>query len=537
MHICLQLDRSRLFRWHIWLAEALLAVPGQTVSRQFAASSHPIPRGVSLLLDLERSIYRLAPKGAMDPASSAALSLAPERDDTPDVVVDLAGDGVTTAAQRVLRPTFNGISGEIGVMAALSEGADLLIELHDTARPGRPWTARPASQDREVFGATLDAALSCTVALILKAMSGERGVTSQTAAAPGPVYTDFGTARSLAWASASVAAKAIRLLGILAKGAKEWRIAWRLDRSGTGLLDCGKASFRVLTGGVGSYLADPFPFRHGGRDFIFVEQYLHAKNKGCIAVVPMNGSGVAGPAEIVLEEAHHLSYPVVFEQAGQIWMIPEAGESGKVTLYRAESFPYRWKREADLANGIEAYDVTPLADDSGVWFFAAQRLWRSSSWDVLNIYRADSLTGSWKPHGVGSALIDAALSRPAGSFIRRDGQTLRPVQDCSRGYGSGLTFCRIDALDAFNFAQTAVGRVGAGPYGCHTYNRRDGIEVVDLFGRIADAEDVTISYVPLPTDSPAARSSTNLISPTFSGDRAGAGHSAEFLNSASARLP
>lgn len=161
-------------------------------------------------------------------------------------------------------------------------------------------------------------------------------------------------------------------------------------------------------------------------------------------------------------------------------------------------FPYRWKREADLACGRADYDVTPLADGSGIWFFAAQRLWRSSSWDVLNIYRADSLTGAWTPHGAGPALIDATLSRPAGDFFQRDGQTLRPVQDCARGYGCGVTFCRIDALDEVDFAQTPIGRIGAGSYGCHTYNRRAGIEVVDLFGRIANSDEVTISYVPLP---------------------------------------
>lgn len=495
MRICLNLDRSRLFRWHAWLAEAVAAVPGQEISRTFAAHSHPLPLGVRLLLDLERTIYRLEREGATERAESAMLSLAPQRDDVPDVVVDLGGDGAPPAGRRVLTPLFNGIPGEIGVMAALTEGREILVELHDTARPQRPWTARPASQDREVFAATLDGALSCTVALILKAMREERGTAADTTAAPITAYTRFGTAQSLAWAGAMVAAKALRLLGILAKGGNQWRIGWRFD-GGASLLDSGEAGFRVLDGGIGSYLADPLAFRHRGRGYIFVEQYLYSKKKGCIAVVPMDGHGVAGPPEIVLEEPHHLSYPMVFEQAGQIWMIPEAGASGKVTLYRAEAFPYHWKREADLATGVEHYDVTLLPDDSGIWFFAAQRLLRSSSWDVLNIYRTDSLTGAWTPHGAGPVLIDAALSRPAGDFIRRDGQILRPVQDCARGYGGAVTICRIDELNAFQFAQTAVGRIGAGSYACHTYNRRGGIEVVDLFGRTVNSEEVTISYAP-----------------------------------------
>lgn len=453
-----------------------------------------------MLLDLERMLYCREPNSATDPAELAMLSLAPQQDDVPDLVVDLGGDGAFPVGRRVLSPLFNGIPGEIGVMAALAEGRDILIELHDTARPDQPWTARPASQDHEVFVTTLDGALSCTVALILKAMREER---SSNAAATARILarSRFGTAASFAWASTRVAAKALRLLAIMAKGGRAWKVGWRFDGKAS-LLDRGEAKFRVLSGGVDSYLADPLPVLHRGHRFIFVEQYLYSKNKGCIAVVPMDERGVAGPPKIVIEEPHHLSYPMVFEQAGQIWMIPEAGASGKVTLYRAEEFPYRWKREADLATGVENYDVTPLPDGSGIWFFAAQRLWRSSSWDVLNIYRADSLTGDWTPHGAAPVLFDAALSRPAGNFIRRDGQILRPVQDCARGYGSAVTFCRIDRLDLVQFAQTAVGRIRAGSDGCHTYNRCDGIEVVDIFGRTVTSEEVTISYVSLPADRP-----------------------------------
>ncbi|MCP9630109.1 hypothetical protein NML43_23710 [Rhodopseudomonas palustris] len=513
MQICLNLDRSRLFRWQAWLAEALAAGPGREISHTFAGQSRPLPLGVLLLLDLERSIYRLDRKGATERAEAALLSLPPQSTELPDVVIDLAGDGAPPSGRRTLTPTFNGVPGEIGVMAALTAERDILIELHDTARPQQPWTARPASPDREVFAATLDAVLSCTVALVLKAIDERRASATDTVAPAAHAPIGFGTAASLAWASAVVAAKAIRLLGILAKGAKEWRIGWRGDSGRASLLDRGEAVFRVLTGGVASYLADPFPFRHRGRDFIFVEQYLHSKNKGCIAVVPMDEQGVAGPVEIVLEEPHHLSYPMVFEHAGQIWMIPEAGESGKVTLYRAESFPYGWRREADLASGTEDYDVTPLVDDAGIWFFAAERLWRSSSWDILNIYRADSLTGAWTSHSAGPVVIDAALSRPAGDFIRRNGQTLRPVQDCTRGYGCGLTFCRIDALDALDFAQTPVGRINAGAYGCHTYNRRGRIEVVDLFGRVPNSKEVTLSYEPLSAALPGSRSSEGSVAP------------------------
>ncbi len=169
----------------------------------------------------------------------------------------------------------------------------------------------------------------------------------------------------------------------------------------------------------------------------------------------------------------------------------------------ARGLPYR---------GIEGYDATPLSYKGGFWFFVCLRIWRSTSWDVLGLYRADTLTGSCTPHAAKPVLIDATLSRPAGAFIRRGGRTLRPVQDCARGYGSAVTFCQLDALGESEFAQTPIGRIWSGPFGCHTYNRQSGLEVIDLFGHIRGLQEVTTSYGSLAPEVPAAGTAGQPIS-------------------------
>ncbi|MGX9120878.1 glucosamine inositolphosphorylceramide transferase family protein [Mesorhizobium sp. BHbsci] len=503
MRICLSLDPSRLLRWHLWLAEALAEVPGNEVSCALAAGSRPLPLICRLLLELERLVYGLDVNGATDPVEAALRSLPPPPADHVDVVIDLSGEEPLLLGRRVLTPLFNGVPGEIGVIAALANDQDLLVDLHDTARLSRPWMARPASGDREVFAASLDSVLSCAVVLILKALREETGSAASDVPGPRTAVPSLGALSALARATHTVTSKAIKFLDILARGGRMWGIGWRFDES-AGLLDKGEAAFRVLTGNADSYLADPFPFRHQGQDFIFVEQYLYSKNRGCIAVVTVNRDGTAGASRIVVEEPHHLSYPFVFEQDGQIWMIPESGAARNVSLYRAVEFPYRWTREACLMEGIEGYDTTPLWHAGGFWFFVSPRLWRSTSWDVLSLYRAESLTGSWTPHAANPVLIDARLSRPAGAVIRHGGRTLRPVQDCARVYGGAVTFCQIDALGPSEFAQTPVGRIWSGALGCHTYNRRSGLEVIDLFGHIRGLREVTTSYRLLVPDAPVS---------------------------------
>ncbi len=503
MKICLHLDPSRLLRWHLWLAEALAEMPDHQISRSLAAQHRPLPPGSRLLFELERLAYGFRGHGAMDCSEAALLALPPQHAEYADVVIDMSGEGGPRTGQRVLTPFFNGVPGEIGVMAALANDQELSVDLHDTVRPSRPWTARPASADRGVFTASLDGALSCAVALILKALREETGCRDVRGAfRPKPATHSFAAASAFMAAAATFATKMVRLLTKLARGDRVWAIGWRFDQSAS-LLDKREAEFRVLSGGPAGYLADPFPFRHQGQDFIFAEQYLYAKNRGCIAVVTVDRNGCASAPRIVLEEPHHLSYPFVFAHDGEIWMIPESGSARNVSLYRAVSFPYRWERETCLIEGIEGYDVTPLPHENGFWFFVSPRLWKSSSWDIIDLYHADSLTGAWTPHATRPTLIDARLSRPAGALIRRDGRLLRPAQDCSRGYGDAVTFCRVDAIDASTFAQTPVGRIESGLFGCHTYNRCEGLEVVDLFGEVRNVREAVVSYAPI---APEARS-------------------------------
>lgn len=505
LRICLYLDPSRVFRWHLWLAEALAGVPGYEVSAVFAAESRPLPRSCALLFELERLVYRLNKHNAVDPAGAQlgnAIRTAGDRTGGFDVVVDFAGEGTSLPpCTRALLPCFDGIPGEIGLISALADRKPLLVEVHDSARPGAPWSARPALEDPAVIARSVDNALSCAARLIVKVLrqpdpralvEGRSG--SGLLSAPMPPAPRVGAAvavhaaRALAW-------KMARLLGHIAMGGNNWAVAWRVTGS-LSLLDERSASFSLKSDDGRRYYADPFPFCHQGRRFVFVEEFPYATGRGCISVFEIDAASNASAPRLVLEEPHHLSYPFVFELDGEVWMLPEAGESRGVYLYRAEQFPYKWKREACLIDGIEAYDATLLRDNGRFWLFASERAWNSSGWDILSLFHSDSLTGDWRPHARNPVLLDATLSRPAGAIFSHNGETLRSAQDCSRLYGGAVSLCRIDALGPEEFRQTLIGRIHARERGCHTYNRHGAIEVIDIFGRMRGLTSVAAAFAP-----------------------------------------
>src|SRR5581483_1650169 len=232
MRICLNLDPSRLLHWHLWIAETLASKPGNEISCRYSALNRPIPSICRLLLDVERMIYGPSQGEAAGPMEAALRALPSCVADPPDLTIDFAGEEIGTLKGRILTPLFNGIPGEIGVVAAMARGDDLVVELHDNAHPHRRWTARPASADRAVVSASLDGALSCAVVLIDKAVREGVAPTPETDSSPGIRQLPFVVcAAAIARAASAVTWKAARLLDRLVMGGSAWGVGWRFAGS------------------------------------------------------------------------------------------------------------------------------------------------------------------------------------------------------------------------------------------------------------------------------------------------------------------
>jgi hypothetical protein len=478
MKVCLYLDRSRTFRWHLWLAEMLVNIPGLRVTTAFSPVKRPLPRSCTMIFETERFVYRLKRNNAIDPVDVPRIEKLTTTDAGPfDLVIDFAADeSILPACKRVLTPCFNSVPGEIGVIAGLLSEPPLRINLHDSARPDTPWSAHPATD--HIFVRSLDNTLSCAVGLIIKA------ATTPVATSDISFRVKGQSLPRVTWAAVlqttgRIADRMAKYVKNLVGGDRAWSVAWRFDPIDT-LLDRRSATFSILADDGKRFYADPFPFRHNGQDFVFVEEFPYASGRGCISVTMIKDGAASTPLPL-LEEPHHLSYPFIFTHNNEVWMIPESGEAHGIYLYRAERFPDRWRREACLID-IEAYDATLLCHADRFWLFVCERICNSLSRDILSLFHADNLTGPWLP-AHNPVLFGAKMSRPAGAIIQHHGHQIRPVQDCSREYGAAVLLYRVDRLEPDNFSQVLVGTIHCGLRGCHTYNNYSGLEVIDVFGR------------------------------------------------------
>lgn len=202
----------------------------------------------------------------------------------------------------------------------------------------------------------------------------------------------------------------------------------------TFLPSCGKEGF----------LADPFGLWHEGRLHVFAEYFDYVQGKGVIEVFIYDERFVLQERRCVLSEEWHLSYPYVFQHEGVFYMLPEAYKSGRLTLYKATSFPYEWERVPTFDFPIGAIDATPLHHAGRWWLFWTPPAPKQARQSTLHIALAEELTGPWCD--MGHFLIDRSGARPGGTPFIEDNEVVLPVQDCSETYGGGIRLLRISGF-------------------------------------------------------------------------------------------
>lgn len=262
-----------------------------------------------------------------------------------------------------------------------------------------------------------------------------------------------------------------------------WFIAWR---SGADRLDPDSPSFagaREITAPKGHFYADPMLHRHDGQDWLLVEDFDYARNKGQLAAIRLHADGSHDSAQTIMDLDVHLSYPFVFEWKGDTYLLPEMAAAGRVSLFRARRFPEQWEFACDLLVGYRAVDAT-LHEQGGHWYmFANVCEAGGGTHDELFLFHAETPLGPFKPHPANPLVSDVRRARPAGPLFMHGGRLIRPAQDCAVSYGRALVFNEVLELTPSSYRERQLGRLDPawadGLDGCHTYARCGDIEVVD----------------------------------------------------------
>ena len=240
-------------------------------------------------------------------------------------------------------------------------------------------------------------------------------------------------------------------------------------------------AFRWIAPPKRRFYADPFLMERNGRTWVFFEDYDYGVGRAVISCAPIGGEGFLSDPAPCLERETHLSFPFVFEHAGEVFMIPESCASGTIDLYRASDFPYTWHLEKTLFRG-RYVDTTAFEHDGRWWFFTSAGEPPGSA-NPLLLFSAADLLGEWCYHPANPISSDVRHSRCGGAILHHGDRLFRTSQNCGPSYGHGIGFHRIEQLNLREYRETLVAQIApplpAGHTGIHTYNRAGLMEVID----------------------------------------------------------
>ncbi len=487
--IQLVLPRGACRRWHLAIA-VNLAAAGHGVSVTRVATTAREPAALALLRLTEQTLFSSRAIGAADfgaPVADGAFDPYCTGGH-PNLTIDLSGREAPPASRiPVLQPLFNRSPDDLALFDGLLGNRPASIEWRRIDDGAILADGVAAVTAPHILTQGFSEALSLAVVLVDRAVLAARNAPGdRSTASIRSMARPASSARLTGFALGSLAERLLARLTTAVTTSRQWNIAWRTDHPGRGIVETATldlAGFRWLERDSARYFADPFPVAYQGHTYLFCEEYPYARGKGHLSFMEIFSDGTHGAIRPMLEADHHLSYPCIFSHGGQIWMIPETAEAGTLDLYRAERFPDRWVRHKTLLDNCYFADATFFEHAGRCWIAATAPAFGQSDRDSLSLFMSDRPDGDWMAHPMNPVVADVAGSRPAGWIERCADGLRRPAQDCTGGYGWGLTIARIDRLTPYDYAETRLVRIhppaAIDAVGLHSVNRGGGIEVID----------------------------------------------------------
>lgn len=245
-----------------------------------------------------------------------------------------------------------------------------------------------------------------------------------------------------------------------------------------GVVKCNIAEFLKIpnqevhwlkNGGLFNFSANPFGFiDKSGNKNIFFEKYSYFKRKGDISRLRIDSDFEVFDEAQALAKIHHLSYPYIFCDKDQRFMMIEGYKSNRLELYKIKE-NLSLEKVKDLIFNKDIVDPSIVKYNDKWWLFFTLNSHGDSK---LFLAYSDDLFGKWTMHKNNPVKNDIASARCGGEIFQHDGFLYRPSQNCKNSYGSSLKINKIIALNAENYQEEAVAEIhpnqsGPCPHGLH----------------------------------------------------------------------
>lgn len=264
---------------------------------------------------------------------------------------------------------------------------------------------------------------------------------------------------------------------------QQWIILYQFNKKN----DWSKSFFRFkrIVPPKDRFWADPFVYEKNDNYYIFIEELIYKENRGKISVIEIDEKGNYSIPKAIIERDYHLSYPFLFEEGDDLYILPETSENNTIELYKCIEFPLKWELDKVLMSGLNAVDSTILKHNNKYWLFCnVLENEGASSLDELFLFYSDSLfNDDWIKHPCNPIVSDVSQARPAGRIFKENYKLYRPSQDSAKGYGYGMKINEIVELTETSYKEEIIQSIHPNwtkdLLSTHTINHEKKLTVID----------------------------------------------------------
>jgi hypothetical protein len=230
------------------------------------------------------------------------------------------------------------------------------------------------------------------------------------------------------------------------------------------------------------FFADPFILSVRDNEIhVLVEEFFYKERKGIITLLCIDKlSYEIINRKVLLDLPTHLSFPFIYRENEQIYVLPE--NAGSQSL-----FLYEYNREKQELNPIALLNSEPIVDPALYKFGDYYYLFCTKKGRMTNsglyMYRSLKLTNGYEQISSLPVKTDKSSARPAGWMGEIEDSFYRISQNSTNSYGEGLTVNKKVSNSFDNYEEIPVLSIWPDSeykYGIHTLHYYDNdICVVD----------------------------------------------------------
>ena len=485
-HIAVILPQNRIWFWHHEIISWLQQIYNVDVYTSTTAPRYPLI--LRLWIHFENYFFR-----GDKLVRSAAISTAPSSDvdiAAHSLILNLSEASIGSSNNIcVIEPRYEGRPDSLYLLATLLVRKNPYISFHVMGNSEPIVASYLAIEDRIVLSRGLSLSFARLLMLAHRtACHLKHGTRQAILPVPANVAKKYAAARMWIFMARFVLDKSFARLLRQFQYREHWSVGllqlnqWNLSKNLSNKAPV--KNITILPDDGRRYYADPFLLSLYGQKWLFVEEYSYQLARGVISCSPIKDGVIVDLPSPALVRPYHLSYPFVFREGTEIYMIPETGSQGTVELYQARLFPFDWVLKKILLEHVNLYEATLLRHQGYWWMFGVVAHERGSAQDELSLYYSQSLDGPWNAHPLNPVKSDCRSARPAGHIVKCADRLLRPAQDCETGYGSTLVWLEIEVLTPTHFSEREIVRWSKSDIpkaeGMHTFNCSDEVGVVDF---------------------------------------------------------